>query len=165
MYTKGIKEHIHIDWPSLVQSLEGNQGDGFIYRGQSNSPNTEWKVISSFNRHYSYSKTLYSFETFIEQQLSDYLFDYYDSYSYEKMKDLADSSLCERLYFLQHYGIPTCLLDFTKDPLTGVYFALSGVALSDTFPLPYSDKDYISVYQLNLNVFPDELNRLNISKL
>ncbi|MGH6925673.1 MAG: FRG domain-containing protein [Propylenella sp.] len=37
-------------------------------------------------------------------------------------RDLRDD--WEALFFMQHYGVPTRLLDWTENPLTAVYFAL-----------------------------------------
>jgi len=37
-------------------------------------------------------------------------------------RDLRDD--WDALFFMQHYGVPTRLLDWTENPLTGLYFAL-----------------------------------------
>jgi hypothetical protein len=152
---KVFKEVEHKTWKSLVSTLEGNIGSGFMYRGQTNDVNNCWSITSSFNR--SYSSDAFLFESFLQEQYSDHLFDYFSDYSYEKISQIQNLEMLERLYYLQHYGLPTCLIDFTKDPLIATYFAISGVEHSNSFPLKYDEKGYVSIYQLNINCLPKEL--------
>jgi hypothetical protein len=45
-------------------------------------------------------------------------------------RDLSDD--WEALFFMQHYGVPTRLLDWTENPLTGLHFALMSAPAQTT---------------------------------
>ncbi len=158
-----IKESkIYNNWFEVIQDFQNITSENYIFRGQSNSCNRikretqPWKLISSFNR--KYTRDCFFFSTYIKQQLSDYFFKkIYNDYEYKNIEYLINSSFLERLYFLQHYGVETCLLDFTKNPLIALYFAISNIPFNsggtydknDDLVL-YPDDCYASIYAINI---------------
>jgi hypothetical protein len=163
-----------LDWVDFVDLFnEYVESDKYIFRGQSNeikiiepqkdhknriitTTTKEWNLQSSFNRHYNLTNS-YRFKTLISQQLEENLFrSVYGNYEYVKEHKVADWNLLDKIMFLQHYGIPTCLIDFTKDPLIALYFAISSIRGSSGKTLDhegnvfnYSDDCFTSVYQLD----------------
>jgi hypothetical protein len=130
----------HLSWPELVVSLlESEDEDSKIYRGQSNSYSINqnksqrqldsnngidfknWPLISSFDRFYlGFS---YHFSTFLNQQLEDNLFGArYGKHRFKEIFYLKDCNQLERIYYLQHYSIPTCFLDCSLSSLTALFF-------------------------------------------
>ncbi len=161
------------DWKILVEDLEDLDKSNYIFRGQSNySPNDfkRWDIISSFNRYYRSNH--HKFSNFLAQQLETGLFKYcYGKYSYGEINYLKKCTILEKVYFLQHYGIPTCFIDFTKDPLIALYFAMaeirgnSGGKISQTGKNElYHPNFYISVYALNHKLMIDQLGVHTITK-
>jgi hypothetical protein len=126
-----------------------------IFRGQSNSlSNREldfWEINSSFNR--SPYKTM---------NLSDYLLNLaratneISKYGVDCIDDKNSNSVIDLMAFLQHKGIPTPLIDFTKDPITAFYFALSGIP--PVMAHQPSDAFFHSVFELNLPVLIEHFN-------
>jgi hypothetical protein len=166
-------------WPDLINRLIEHSEATKIYRGQSNNydykmtrnGNTynreinfnQWKLISSFNRYYS--KYEYLFRTYLKQQFSDSFFKQeYGNYSFREIFFLKDCNIIERLYYLQHYGVQTCLMDFTKDPLIATYFAIASVKAnnggpmdSDDNPYFHPNEPYISIYEVDYKKMADLL--------
>lgn len=156
---------------SLNQYLElinnSEKSSDFIYRGQTNSYNNykfnEWKIVSTYNRNTQFEKI--RFNSFLNQQLDDGLFDiYYRNNQFVKDKNLENSDLVSKLYFLQHYGISTCLIDFTHNPFVALYFAMSslnshrgGTFNDQGFPTYYPEKCTISIYQINHKLLVEKL--------
>lgn len=161
-------------WPELVTYLKRNDNLPRIYRGQSNGYRTElikdpnreyssftisypvrWKLISSFDRFYKGS--FYKFRSYLYQQLEDNLFiSKYGSYDIVKEYKLNCYKQLERIYFLQHYGVRTCFMDFTHDPLTALYFAITDVRSTDIYTpdnngnkIVHPSEPFISCYELD----------------
>lgn len=68
----------------------------------------------------------------------------------------------EWLFLMQHYGVPTRLLDWTESPLTGLYFALDGHPEDDgalwvLLPCELNQKsNYRPDYEFEIPSFEDE---------
>jgi hypothetical protein len=150
-----------ITWEEFIEVTNSDNflNSDFIFRGQSNSYDGHtfhnWPIISSFNRYYS--RDNFRFEDFIGQQLEEGLFKMtYGNYEFVKRTNLDKSNLISRLYFLQHYSIPTCLLDFTFNPAIALYFAMTSLkghkartCNIEGFPTIYPSECKISIYQIN----------------
>lgn len=132
--------------------------DSFIYRGQSNDFSrptfTSWQLVSSFKRRYH--SCLIKFKYFAEKLDPKICRYFFRNYKVDIIEKLGDSSSIDKLYFFQHYGIPTCLIDFTHDPLIALYFAMAEVSEPDTKsydnesnPKFYPNDCYLTIYQLN----------------
>lgn len=144
-----------------------------IYRGQTNSFTnqefTEWNIVSTYNRNPQFSNI--RFNSFLTQQLDDGLFDiYYRNNRFVKDKKLENSDLVSKLYFLQHYGISTSLIDFTHNPYVALYFAMSslnshsgGKFDNNGFPNYYPEDYTISIYQINYKLLVEkfEIQEIN----
>jgi len=135
----------------------------FIFRGQSNgysNLNEKWGLTSSFKRYYNNQEV--SFNTFILNNLDRGKFNlYFSKYKYPNSSLISQSPFIEKLYYLQHYGIPTCLLDFSKDPIIALYFALSTLKIpsvrqfNDNGYISLGDQRYITVYQLDTSLLKE----------
>jgi len=157
-------------WQEYIDLHENMDLSPYIFRGQSNAINDvgefiKWDLGSSFNRVYTKSFSL-QFAKLINQHLQEDLFkSYYGKYSYTGITDLSSLNALQKCYYLQHYGLPTCLIDFTFNPLIAMYFAMSGIQGtsggsydSDGKCINFSteaDRDYISIYRLNCNVLKE----------
>jgi len=172
-----IEKIENITWEDFIDDTYSKdyQMQDFIYRGQSNEYTTsgefnKWKVKSSFNRFYT--KENYRFSSFLDQHLNDTLFtSTYGNYEFVKRTKLIDSDFLTRLYFLQHYSIPTCLLDFTFNPLVALYFSMSslkghqgGQYDINGFPLFYPDECKITIYRINYKILIEKFNLEEINK-
>nr|WP_199897410.1 FRG domain-containing protein [Acetobacter persici] len=117
----------------LIQSLDSLE-NCYIYRGQANA---EWPLQSSLERTISSSwshENVKKFEDFSLKQFKS-KFRIYDK------ENSCPTSKLSWLSAMQHYGVPTRLLDFTSSPYVALYFALESYN-------PYLGKD-ISIFAIN----------------
>lgn len=96
----------------------GRKETGNLYRGQASST---WKLDSSLTREPKYLAS--------EADM------YYDILSLKPDAFENDHSIYERLITMQHFGMPTRLLDITRNPLVAIFFACNN--------LPEAKKDGI----------------------
>lgn len=100
----------------LIESIN-KLSNSFFYRGQADSA---WRLESSLERiigdSWSSGKAR-TFEDFSIQQFRS-KFHLYDRENVQPESRLAWLSI------MQHYGVPTRLLDFTESPYVALYFAL-----------------------------------------
>jgi hypothetical protein len=157
---------IETTWNEFVENNDSSDKN-FIFRGHTNElinkQFVEWKLISSFNRYYT--DLNFRFGGFIGQQLEEALFQStYGNYLCIQTNNLANADTVTKLYFLQHYGVPTCLLDFTYNPLIALYFAISNIRGHSTSSYDgkgnvtlYSNEYFISIFKINVSLLSDSL--------
>lgn len=159
-------------WENFVQEnpIDNIEIKKYIYRGQTNGSDngkfTEWEIVSSFNRYYK--KNQYRFSQFIGQQVS-FIESTYAGYEFVKNSEIANSNMISKIYFLQHYGIPTCFIDFTFNPLISLYFSISalkgqsgGTFTVDGFPLYYPEDHYFTIIKINIEELKKVINIKNL---
>lgn len=103
-----LSDYIHIIG-KLALLVKNSPLDTILYRGMSNS---EWRLIPSLLRLPAYKYDL-------EHNLA------LDFISEEPKLFENSNSNFENLTKMQHFGIPTRLLDFSKNPLIALFFACS----------------------------------------
>jgi hypothetical protein len=100
---------------SLIENLRKSSGSTLWYRGCGNS---NYKLIPSLYRH----KTIKKIETLVENEYR--IMTWFRERSMPFHDKPLDNDL-EALFFMQHYGIPTRLLDWTENPLIALFFAVN----------------------------------------
>lgn len=168
MYNSTLIKRIPLDsWEDFAKQFsEYNPDLPYIYRGHSNHFDKtrgefiQWKLVSSFNRRMSEDQR--TFSTLLGQQYSAELFNKIFS-GYKFTRGLNNSSLLEKIYYFQHYGIPTCFIDFTYHPLIALYFSLSEIitpnvkSFSNNRSNTFNEDWYFSIYQLNYELLNKKL--------
>lgn len=95
--------------------IMGKEETGKLYRGQANS---FWNLDASITREPKY----------IENEGNMY----YDILSLKPDAFKNDTSVYEKLITMQHYGMPTRLLDVTRNPLVAIFFACNNLQRKDS---------------------------------
>lgn len=88
----------------------GREETGKLYRGQANST---WKLDASLTREKKYLEH--------ESEM------YYDILSLKPDAFINDRSVYERMITMQHFGMPTRLMDITRNPLVAIFFACNNL--------------------------------------
>lgn len=95
-----------------------------LFRGHTNSGEF-WDLTSSYQRYFHakpFSEWLpYGFDKILHSTLVS---NYQNIPNFERLAELNNLDL---LIYLQHYGIPTPLIDFSRSHLIALYFAGSGI--------------------------------------
>lgn len=136
----------------LVSELNGNTVKGAIYRGQSDY---RFGLTSTLLRALSRKKS----PATVTSARNGIMIFRTERHLYDNVKSL---NMWDELTLAQHYGLPTRLLDWTLDPLVGLYFALESIdqeeATTDAcvYMLPAeSDIHWATSNELEGDVFSD----------
>lgn len=105
------------DYVRLVTEINGETIKGAIYRGQANY---EFGLSSTLQRALVRAKN----PTTIERAKNGFKVFRVERHLYHETRTLSQ---WDELTLAQHYGLPTRLLDWTLDPLVGLYFALESI--------------------------------------
>lgn len=135
------------DYDSVKKSLEKNK---LIYRGVNEA---KYKLYTSLQRQFLSNKvnrnryrTLFDFmnEEINQIKPDDVLPKYYKA---------LGAPVTDYLYmsFLQHYGAPTTLMDFSEDIDTALYFATQDVAYKMDGAVQNHISNYVSLYWIDPN--------------
>lgn len=103
----------------LISDLFGNstfRGGKYIFRGHADS---DWKLVSSFDRWYSAHTFLLARHEAAERMLDQFKRWLGERYLSRQFPD-GDNAL---LGLAQHYGLPTRLLDWSDSPYVAAFFA------------------------------------------
>ena len=108
------------DYISIIKNLYAMEGCGALrkiyYRGQSDSA---YKLIPSLS---------HKLEGYVEDEDNYIAFekDIIERAKLEYPDVFADNNIIDELALMQHYGLPTRLMDVTENPLVALYFACKG---------------------------------------
>lgn len=112
------------EYLSIIESESNlSKHSSIYYRGQSNS---SWDLVPSLFRDESniYEKTNLSEDrmiNIIRNKEIDFTF------LSKKLDSITPKEMCEIFSELQHYGLPTRLLDWSENPLIDLYFSCQDV--------------------------------------
>ncbi len=106
-----------VDDPEDLLKQLNNLPNNFIFRGHANAA---WRLESSLERLIGAGWSAVAAEKFEDRSFDEFRskFHLYDG------ENLKPNSKFAWLALMQHYGIPTRLLDFTSSPYIALYFAL-----------------------------------------
>lgn len=119
--------------------------NNYVYRGHANA---EWLLESSLERVIGVGWSGDTAKLFEEYSLNEFMskFHLYDSENIQPTSKLAWLSL------MQHYGVPTRLLDFTASPYVALYFALEAYTPLEALDFAVFALDYSAIMERSISV-------------
>ncbi len=141
----GAKEELR----ELLEIM-GKKETGNLYRGQTNS---SWVLDASITRVPKFRNA--------EAEM------YYEVLSLKPDAFQNDQTVYERLITMQHYGMPTRLLDITRNPLVAIFFACNNWEAKNvdgtiyTFEPPKEKSEFLNFEDKRLDYLPYLFNHIN----
>ena len=115
----------------------------YIYRGQADA---SWSIQSSLERVIGAQWSAQRARTFEDYSLQEFQGRFH---LYDKANLTPDSKLAW-LAVMQHYGVPTRLVDFTNSPYVALYFALESYQPTSQADLAVYALDYTAIMEKSL---------------
>ncbi|MFM0157746.1 FRG domain-containing protein [Paraburkholderia sediminicola] len=117
--------------------------NNFIYRGHANA---EWNLESSLERVIGSNWSSNNAKRFEDYSISQFQskFHLYDRENVEPASKLAWLSV------MQHYGVPTRLIDFTESPYIALYFALEAYSPQSKADFAIFSIDYSAIMERSI---------------
>ena len=131
-------KEINLSSPADLIQAFNSLPSHFIFRGQANA---DWKLESSLERVVGANWCAEEAKKYEELSLVRFRskFHLYDH------ENIEPDSMLAWLAIMQHYGVPTRLLDFTESPFVALYFALETYRSSSKKDLSVFAVDYRAV--------------------
>jgi len=126
-----------------------------MFRGHANS---NWKLLPKIGRMFKLLEGYSDWETFEESILEDF-----QKYAIQYIKK-DPKNIIEWLVIGQHYGLPTRLLDWTKNPLKALFFSIMELPSIDGCVWAYHPIFFVGKLENLDNIFwlepyyPDQIN-------
>lgn len=115
------------DYNAIIEDISKKQETTW-FRGQSNARH---RLLPSLFREYRVVGDEHKFRNGTFRKKSDaimkddlFILEKFKLY-YDRIAQTQDFTMIDYLYIMQHYEMPTRLLDFSTDPLTALYFSVS----------------------------------------
>ncbi len=129
----------------------------FAFRGQSNA---DWSIQSTLERVIGSRWTEEAVKRFEDFSINQFKSKYHIYRGNEHIPDTKLSWLCA----MQHYGIPTRLIDFTTSPWIALYFALETYEPSSKKDFSIFALDYTSIMEASINEIKNDKDSFNESR-
>ncbi|WP_025683050.1 FRG domain-containing protein [Paenibacillus maysiensis] len=135
-----------IDYIKIIDTI--NETSDFVFRGQKD---IAWNLQASiFRNNYNDHKE----------------YEIYREIRKNRFEDLTRSTFLDNLIHMQHYGIPTRLLDWSRNPLISLFFACSDEK-NDGKVFAYRPKliyqFYDKQYEILSNYLKEDFNRTQLN--
>lgn len=122
---KNLDEYLKIiDDVKSLNSVSWYRGMSNAYRSLTPSLFRERKVIGIDFSGYDINGTTYRKSDAIMKSDLAATEDFIEKYKKYYPEKAQDYNLVDYLYIMQHYDVPTRLLDFSEDPIVGLYFSV-----------------------------------------